>query len=304
METTSITTTKLAKPFLKWAGGKTQLLPQYQKHYPQALKDGKIKRYVELFLGGGAVFFDVIQQFNIQEAYLNDINPDLILAYRTIKENPEAVITELSQLQTQYHQAFSDKQEKLFYSVRDKFNKTHICYTNYPSTKESIQKTAFLIFLNKTCFNGLYRTNKQGKFNVPWGKYKNPTICNTENILAVSKLLQPVTLRFGDYRSLDHLIDRDSFVYLDPPYRPVSKSASFTSYNQSDFNDSHQKELSDYYTQISTRALVMASNSYQEDLFFHDLYGQFNIETVSAKRSINSNGNRRGQIRELIIKNY
>lgn len=283
-----------AKPFIKWAGGKTQLLPFIRLKYPE-----KIDRYCEPFIGGGAVFFDIISAFNPKEILLNDINTRLINVYEQLRSNSDNLISELLKLQEKYW-SLSDDERKIFYTEqRDKFN----TYSN------SFQSAILFIFLNKTCFNGLYRVNKKGAFNVPIGSYKNPLICDTENLKLVSECLKSVTFKCGDFSECHDFIQKDTFVYLDPPYRPLEKS-SFTAYDSSYFNDSEQFRLSDFFKNADTKgAKILMSNSDpkntdENDDFFDKLYDSFNIERVIAKRSINSNGKGRGNISELLISNY
>jgi DNA adenine methylase len=313
------THTSLAKPFLKWAGGKTQLLEQFELFLPQQLKEGRIEKYFEPFLGGGAVFFDLIKKYSVNEVFLNDINQDLVLAYQVIKNNPYGLIKKLSELEKKYHKSYFSQREEIFYKIRENYNKQRLEFDyKVLSLKEctslsqdSLLRVSWLIFLNKTCFNGLYRTNRQGEFNVPFGKYKNPKICDDNNILEVAQILQNVTLVSGNYNSLDCFIDNQSFVYLDPPYRPINKTSSFTTYAKSGFNDQNQIELSKYYKHLSevTRAKVMLSNSNphntnETDNFFHELYREYYIHEVFASRMVNSDAEKRGKITELLITNY
>ncbi|VEP18778.1 Modification methylase MjaIII [Hyella patelloides LEGE 07179] len=305
------TNTSLAKPFLKWAGGKTQLLEQFEKLYPKELKLGKINKYFEIFLGGGAVFFNIIQKYSVDKVFLNDINQDLILAYKVIKNNPDDLIEFLSELQQNYHQSDPEQREKIFYNIRQNYNAKRIDFNYSDLSQCSIERVSWLIFINKTCFNGLYRTNKKGEFNVPFGRYKKPKICDDSNLVKVSRLLQDVMLISGNYNSFDNLIDSNSFIYIDPPYRPINKTSSFTSYAKSGFSDRHQIELSQYYRHLSQdyEAKVMLSNSNPhntdlEDNFFHDLYGDYKINEVFASRMVNSDASKRGKITELVITNY
>ncbi|MDJ0682138.1 MAG: DNA adenine methylase [Xenococcaceae cyanobacterium MO_167.B52] len=317
----------LAKPFLKWVGGKTQLLGQLENFYPSELKEGKIDKYFELFVGGGAVFFEVMQKYTIKKAFINDINQDLILAYRVIRDRAPELIEILSQLQAEYLNSNLKERSNIFYQVRENYNQQRINfsydgggYWGNPSisnhsvdnlSEESIKRVALIIFLNKTCFNGLYRTNKKGDFNVPMGRYKNPTICNSDNIFKVSNLLKNVTIISGNYDIFSQYIDSKSLVYLDPPYRPISNTSSFTAYAKSSFNDDSQIKLSQYYQYLDQecQAKVMLSNSDprntdSEDSFFDDLYSKYNIHRVSASRMVNSKASNRGKIRELLITNY
>ena len=229
----------VAKPFLKWAGGKGQLLDAFDKIFPQELINGKIKTYIEPFVGGGAVLFHILQNYKIEKAYINDINKELINCYRCIKADVEEVIKPLSILENDY--LSSEDRAKYFYNVRERYNQIHL------NGHYDYEKCADFIFLNHTCFNGLYRVNKDGKFNVPHGKYKNPLICDKENLRLCSQLLQKVEISFGDYRQALSNANKDSFVYFDPPYRPLIENNSFISYDKSGFDDNDQIKLSQNY---------------------------------------------------------
>ena len=291
-------------PFLKWAGGKSQLLPVLSENFPVELgKD--IDKYVEPFVGGGAVLFNILSTYDIKDVYINDINEELINVYNVIKYDVESLIEILTNIQKNYLILDAENRKEYYYSKRDLFNK---------HKQEKILNTdtaALFIFLNKTCFNGLYRVNSSGLFNVPAGDYKKPTICDSDNLRAISKKLSKVQISCGSYKKLHKVIDNNTFVYFDPPYRPLNKTSSFNTYTQSAFNDESQIELAEFIKQISQRgAYVLASNSdpkntNPEDNFFDELYTGMNIERISAKRMINSTGNLRNKkISELLIKNY
>lgn len=300
-----------AKPFLKWAGGKVQLLPQFQRYYPQELREGKIETYFEPFLGGGAVFLDIAQNYSIRSAYLCDINAELILPYRVIQRDPHPLLEILEQLSRRYYALDAEQRHALYYKIRTRYNheRCQIDYTCYSSLW--IERAAYMIFLNKTCYNGLFRMNRNGEFNVPYGKYKYPKILDVENVLRVSQLLQIAEIFSADFTVYEAQITDRSFVYFDPPYRPISKTSSFTSYSQNVFTDDDQVKLAEYYRKLDrqTNAKLMLSNSDPtnenlEDRFFDDLYQEFHIFKVSANRMINSNAQKRGPIRELVITNY
>ena len=300
-----------AKPFIKWVGGKTQLLSQFEDLYPPDLKAGKIKKYFELFLGSGAVFFDIVQKYKIEQFFLCDINQDLILTYQIIKTKPQELIKVLEQLESQYYQADNETRKILFYQLRKQYNTKILNFNYHNYEEEGIVRAALMIFLNKTCFNGLYRTNKKGEFNVPSGRYKKPKICHKDNLLAISQLLQSVKIQSASYKIYDELIDKNSFVYIDPPYRPISTTANFTSYSQFEFSDRHQIELAQYYQHLdkNRQAKIMLSNSDPhntnlQDNFFDDLYQGYNINKVYATRMVNSDATKRGKITELLITNY
>ena len=291
-----------AKPFLKWAGGKGQLLDTFYKMFPQELIEGKIKTYIEPFVGGGAVLFHILQNYKIEKAYINDINKELINCYRCIKADVEEVIKPLSILENKY--LSSKDRAKYFYNVRERYNQIHL------NGHYDYEKCADFIFLNHTCFNGLYRVNKEGKFNVPHGKYKNPLICDKENLRLCSQLLQKVEISFGDYRLVLSNANKDSFVYFDPPYRPLIENNSFVNYDKSGFDDNDQIELSQNYKKLDKQnCLLMLSNSdpkntNENDNFFDNLYKGFNPERVYAKRMINCQASKRGNITEIVVMNY
>lgn len=300
-----------AKPFLKWAGGKSQLIPEIELRLPsEIIKNKVIEEYFEPFIGGGALFFYLMSNYDVKKSYISDINEDLIVAYNTIKNSHKELIKQLKEFKSTYLSLNHEDRKIMYYEIRDKFNclKENFDYDNY--SKEHIIRTSYLIFLNKTCFNGLYRVNGDGNFNVPMGKYKNPLICDENNLTAISYILKDTTIVNVSYLESEKYISDKSFVYLDPPYRPISNSASFTSYTKSNFNDENQKELAEYYKRISKKgAKAILSNSdpkneNKDDNFFDDLYNDFSIDRVYAKRFINSNKNKRGPITEILVRNY
>ncbi|MCS6967004.1 MAG: DNA adenine methylase [Cytophagales bacterium] len=301
----------IAKPFLKWAGGKSQLLEQFENYYPNELRKGIIKNYVEPFLGGGALFFAVAQRYKIQNAYLSDINKDLILTYQVIQQRPDDLLNFLEQYQKDYDQTKQEKRNELFLAVRKHFNLQRF-EINYKELSDNwIPRAAQFIFLNKTCFNGLFRLNSKGEFNVPYGKYKNVIIFDECNILAVSKVLQRAEIKQADYPSCFDKVNENTFVYFDPPYRPISRTASFTTYTGTEFTDKEQLQLAQFFRKLDKEkgAKLMLSNSdpknqNPEDDFFERAFAGYNIFRVSANRAINCHGNKRGKINELIITNY
>lgn len=227
----------IVKPFVKWAGGKNSLIPQLTKYYPLELKDGTIERYIEPFVGGGAVLIDILQRYKVKEAYAFDINRDLINCYNVIKSNVEELIKQLEKREKEFISLDNEERQKYFYDIREKYN-------SYKLENEiNIKRASEFIFLNKTCFNGLYRVNKEGKFNVPCGKYKNPTICDSNNLRNLSKLIENVVFEYGDYRKSEQYVNNNTFVYFDPPYRPISATSGFTSYTKEEFNDESQIEF-------------------------------------------------------------
>lgn len=290
----------IAKPFVKWVGGKSQLLKEIRAKYPH-----KIKKYCEPFVGGGAVLFDILNTAQPKEVLINDINPELINTYNQIKTNSQKLIKHLFELQENYRIATEGERKDLFYLKRDQYNNFII------NKKESdnIEKAALFIFLNKTCFNGLYRVNSKGLFNVPFNNAKNPLICDVQNIENCSNVLQNVRIQVGDYSTCNSFIDKTTFVYIDPPYRPITETSAFTSYNENNFEDAQQIELGKFIRNIAQKgALVVASNSdpkntNQDDTFFDDLYSDFEIERVFASRMVNANAQKRGAINELLITN-
>lgn len=289
-----------AKPFVKWVGGKTQLLPEFRQRYPH----NKTK-YCEPFVGGGAVLFDVLQNLHPEEVFVNDINSELINTYTQIKENVEELIIALDNLKTVYMNTPIIDRKGFYIDKRTEYNN----YISNNVQDHNLDKAALFIFLNKTCFNGLYRVNSKGLFNVPFNNAKNPAICDEENLRECSQLLQNVILHVGDYSSCNDFIDENTFVYLDPPYRPLTESSSFTSYSENGFTDQNQIELGTFITEIANRgATIMASNSDPRntnaaDNFFDDLYAAFDIERIQATRMINSKANGRGAINEILITN-
>lgn len=300
----------VVKPFLKWAGGKGQLLEKFQKFYPPELFDQKIGYYYEPFVGGGAVFFDIVQKFEIEKAFLFDVNEELVLVYKVIQNEVHLLIEQLKKYEKLYFQKDEATQKEFYYKVRNEFNreKPKIDYQIFSNSL--IERAAQIIFLNKTCFNGLFRFNSKGEFNVPAGKYKNPKILDATNLLGASNLLQRAVIKCADFRIIQNYDNHNAFVYFDPPYRPLNITSSFTAYSKHNFGDQEQKELSELYTRLDKKGIkLMLSNSDPKntnpaDEFFDDLYKDFNIFRVPAKRMINSNASRRQAIQEIIVTNY
>ena len=294
----------LLKPFVKWAGGKNQLLPNIQIKYPLGL--GKnINKYCEPFVGGGAVLFDILSNYNIKEILINDINKELINTYKQIKTNVSKLIKNLSSIQNEYWNLNTKEQKQFYNEKRERFN-----YLKLNGNKNvNIEKATLFIFLNKTCFNGLYRVNRDGKFNVPKGLYKSPIICDEKNLEVINKLLTNVSIIYGDFELCENFIDKNTFVYVDPPYRPLNNTASFTAYDKMNFDDNEQKRLCRFIDKIVNKgAKIVLSNSDPKNIdsndnFFDDLYSKYSITRIDAKRVINSKGNNRGLIKELLIAN-
>ena len=292
-----------ARPFLKWAGGKSQLLPAINSFLPENFKNIDDITYIEPFVGGGAMLFFMLQSYpNIKRAVINDINSHLINTYKIIRDNPYQLIEALSDLQASYRNVGDYEAQKEFYlDIRSRFN-THAL--------SSVEEATYMIFLNRTCFNGLYRENSKGGFNVPFGRYVNPTICDEALILSDSELLQRVEILNGDFSQTRTYIDRYTFIYFDPPYRPLDATSSFNSYVKEAFDDKEQIRLKEFFTELSDKGCFeILSNSdgrgrNENDTFFDNLYKDFIIERVYAKRCINANPTKRGLLTELLIRNY
>jgi len=266
-------------PFLKWAGGKRQLLSQIDLYIPKSFN-----KYIEPFVGGGALFFYLLPK----NAILNDINQDLINTYRVIKENVSELITSLKK---------HKNEEEYFYKIRsvdrnlDEFK-----------TWSDVEKASRIIYLNRCCYNGLYRVNSKGYFNAPFGKYKNPKICNEENLKLVHKVLKDVKLMNISFELCLNYAKKDDFIYFDPPYVPISESANFTSYTKSSFKKEDQIKLFNVFKELDQKGCkLLLSNSYNE--FILKLYKNYQINIVYAKRAINSNPDKREEIKELLIIN-
>ena len=296
-----------AKPFIKWVGGKGQLLPQLEKQLPDELYEEDFT-YIEPFVGGGAMLFFMLQKFpNIKQVFINDINRNLTNAYKIIKQEPEGLVYRLKHIEQKYLNIKTENERKDFYlEMRRRFNEENL---------SSLDKTALLIFLNRTCFNGLYRENAKGFFNVPFGRYVNPTICNEEVIYADSELLNryDVQILNGDFKDTTKNIDNAglTFFYFDPPYRPLSATSSFNSYVKEDFNDDSQRDLANFCRMLDGKENVrwMLSNSdcsakNPADTFFEDIYKGFDIQRVYASRMVNAKASKRGKLTELLIRNY
>lgn len=296
---------EMVKPFVKWAGGKGSLISQLKNFYPFELENETINKYVEPFVGGGAVLINILQKYDVKEAYAFDINLDLINCYNIIKTDVDSLIKELDKKEKEFLELEDDERQKYFYNIRKEYNSYKI-----QENESSVKRASEFIFLNRTCFNGLYRVNKNGEFNVPCGKYKNPTICDSKNLRNLSYLIRNVVFQYGDYKKSKRYIDSNTFVYFDPPYRPLSITSGFTSYAKEDFNDENQKELANYFKELDEKnAKLMLSNSNpkntnKDDNFFEEIYKGFNINEISAKRMINANAKGRGKISELLITNY
>lgn len=289
-----------AKPFLKWAGGKTQLIPTIEKFLPHEILSEKFT-YVEPFVGSGAILFWMLNNFpKMEKAVINDINSDLVNVYKTIRFSPKELISILRIFQSEFHELQNEEERKkeYYYKKRDLYNSR---------STNKITQAALFIFLNRTCFNGLYRVNRSNLFNVPIGSYKFPTICDEQNILAVHSVLKNVEiLENDDFEKTISYANENTFFYLDPPYKPLSATSSFNSYAENEFDDNEQIRLKDFCADIHARGSkwLLSNSDVQHDNFFHKIYKGFNIERVKAKRIINSKPHKRGELNELLITNY
>jgi DNA adenine methylase len=292
-----------AKPFLKWAGGKGQLIEAIRDALPGNFAMRKNIDYIEPFVGGGAVLFWMLENYmNIKNAVINDINADLMNAYRIIRQDPEKLIHLLNQFQEEYYMLKNTNDRKKYYhEKRDEFNLRK---------SDELISAGLMIFLNKTCYNGLYRVNTKNKFNVPFGRYENPRICDARTINACSRLLQKVNILHGDFSETLKYADQHSFFYFDPPYKPVSQTSSFTSYAAVSFSNDDQERLAGFCKQLhEIKIQWLLSNSCLKKKregknYFETLYNDFRIKRVKARRNINSVSSKRGKIFELLISNY
>ncbi len=293
------------KPFLKWAGGKRQLLNQFITIYPPALKAGTIKNYYEPFAGSGAVFFDIAQRYQVENAFLFDVNEELILTYRVIQSQVSKLVETLFKHQKKYLALDAPGRLAYFYAQRAHFNQQRFDKKYSKDNSKGIERAAQFIFLNRTCYNGLFRVNAAGEFNTPAGDYSNPRICDEENLQSASVLLANAVVKKANFASALKNIKPSSFIYLDPPYRPVSRTASFTAYSKSGFADKQQVQLAELFKQADKKgAALMLSNSDPGDQFFDNLYRGFHIMRVPAKRLINADVSKRGQVNEIVVTNY
>ena len=300
-----------ARPFLKWAGGKAQLLNEFGKRLPvDELKNQMITHYVEPFIGGGAVFFYLNQRFPLKQCTISDVNEELILTYRVIRKSVHTLIGELETLESAYLAKNERQREAYYYEIRNAFNRDLPAIDFRYYNKRWIGRAAQIIFLNHTCYNGLFRVNRGGGFNVPFGRYKNPDILNVDNLLEVAARLKNTRIIRGDFTKCRKYVDDQTFVYFDPPYRPLNATSSFTTYSRDGFSEKDQVRLAKFYKELDRKgAKVMLSNSdpineKAGDSFFDDLYDGYTIERIPARRMINCNGARRGAVSELIIRNY
>lgn len=292
-----------AKPFIKWVGGKGQLLEQLDAQLPADFSGWENVTYIEPFIGGGAMLFYMLQRYpNIKKAVINDINPDLATCYKTVRDSPELLIKSLQDTESAYlGLQTEDERRNFFLTVRKRYNEKGL---------DPIENTTKFFFLNRTCFNGLYRVNKRGTFNVPFGRYPNPKICDPETVRADSELLQKVEILNGDFELTFESATGNTLFYFDPPYRPLSETSSFNDYAKEAFNDDAQIRLKEFCDRINAAGFkFMLSNSDskgrdENDNFFDVLYGAYHIERVWASRSVNSNPTKRGKLTEILVHNY
>lgn len=291
-----------AKPFIKWVGGKSQLLESIGNNLPDDFIRQDNLTYIEPFAGGGAMLFHLLQHYpNIRKAVINDINPDLATTYRVVRQSPEILLEKLEKIQKEYLPLNDEKRKIFFLEKREQYNL---------KLSDETEHTALFLFLNRTCFNGLYRVNSKGHFNVPFGRYVNPKICDRQTIMADSQLLQKVEILTGDFEATLNHATPGSFFYFDPPYRPLSETSSFNSYAKEGFNDDEQIRLSRFCHKIHALGhRFVLSNSDPKgvnptDNFFEQLYKGFHIQSVQATRMINSNATKRGKLSEQLITNF
>ena len=292
-----------AKPFIKWVGGKGQLLEQLDEQLPANFADWQDVTYIEPFVGGGAMLFYMLQRYpNIRHAVINDVNPDLTTCYCVVRDMTEELITACEEIQSAYNALQTeDARREFFLAVRDRFNEKKL---------DPLENTTKFFFLNRTCYNGLYRVNRKGLFNVPFGKYTNPQICDPITIRKDSELLQRVEIMTGDFEATFDRARGKTLFYFDPPYRPLSDTSSFNDYAKEAFNDDAQIRLKEYCDRINEAGFhFMLSNSdckgkNEDDNFFDVLFQAYQIERVWASRSINSNPDKRGKLTEILVHNY
>lgn len=280
-----MSSTKKVKPFLKWVGGKGQLLEQFESLLPK-----KYNSYFEPFVGGGAVYFSI----NPKKAHINDINRTLSQTYIHIKENTEKLIKSLKKLEKEFISKAQDQRKEFYYSIREKYN-------SLPA--EDFERSLYFLFLNKTAFNGVYRENSKGGFNVPIGSYTNPKIIDEENIRLVSDVLSNTKITSGSFVDAVKNAKAGDFVYFDPPYHPISETSSFTSYSKDAFSKDDQIKLRDLFIELDKKGVyVMLSNSSAP--FIKEIYSGYRQIPVYATRMINSKSDKRGKISEVVIVNY
>lgn len=292
-----------AKPFIKWVGGKRQLIGQLEAHLPADFGKWNDATYIEPFVGGGAMLYYMLQRYpNIGRAVINDINSDLMTCYHTVRNSPEKLIASLHEIQNAYNGLRTEEARKDFYlQARARYNGKNL---------DCMENTVLFIFLNRTCFNGLYRVNKKGLFNVPFGRSEKAQLCDEDTIMADSELLQRVEIMTGDFEATINRAQGHTLFYLDPPYRPLCGTSNFNDYAKQAFNDDAQIRLKHFCDRISSAGhKFMLSNSdgrgrNVHDIFFDRLYEDYQIERVWAARCVNSDASKRGKITEILVRNY
>jgi len=290
----------MARPFLKWAGGKRQLITEIEARLPTDTEN--CTTYVEPFVGGGAVLFYILEKRTFDQVHISDVNPELILCYRTIKSDAELINKHLSKMIDSYPVDL-DERKVQYYAIREDWNNGVGLISKLSKNQKAI-RVAQTIFLNKTCFNGLFRVNRKGEFNVPIGSYDYPSFPSLNELLEVQKALKPVHIHLASFERCEKWANESSLVYFDPPYRRINQS-SFISYSKDDFGDKEQITLAKLFKRLDKKgSKLMLSNSYNGDDFFTDLFRGYEIDFIKARRSINSVGDGRGQIDELLIRNY
>ncbi|MCI6675849.1 MAG: Dam family site-specific DNA-(adenine-N6)-methyltransferase [Clostridiales bacterium] len=297
---------KEPKPFLKWAGGKTQMLPIFREYYPAALEDGTINRYMEPCVGGGAVLFDLLARYDLVEVTINDINKELITCYRVVQRSVSRLVSILEEWQRIYNLMSQEEQERMYYEKRDRMNQRK--KKEIWGKEDELMIAAHMLFLNRTCFNGLYRENRKGQFNVPFNRTKNINF-DFENMYLAGEVLKNVRILCQDFQTLTPYVTSRTFIYVDPPYRPVNKTPAFTDFTKDSFDDSKQIRLAEWAREADgLGAAILLDNSDpqafdENDTFFVDLYQGFEIFHVSGKSSISSKLSSRGKKGDLLIKN-
>jgi len=296
----------MAQPFLKWAGGKRQLMKEIELRLPENLES--FNTYIEPFIGGGAVLFHLLKKYDFENVHISDLNPELILCYEMLKLDAKSVIKNLDKLIEAYPEEIDDRKE-VYYKIRTDWNED-VGNIDSLSKSKKIKRVSQMLFLNRTCFNGLFRVNRKGEFNVPIGNYKKPSFPKAENLLEVQKALENVTIHLSSFENCESWVDKSTFIYFDPPYRPLSDTSHFVSYSKGEFDDEAQKQLAHTFRSLDKQNVKLLlsnsdpKNTVVDDEFFDELYSGFNIQRVSANRAINSNPDRRGIITELLISNY
>lgn len=293
------------QPFLKWVGGKRQLLPEIMRNLPSDMDT--VHTYVEPFVGGGAVLFHLAGMYSFDNIIINDANVHLINLYRAVQTDVDALCTKLDVLHRAYAAADEGKRKEMFYKKRSEYN-AHLSRVNGEEVR--VDEAALFVFLNRTCFNGLHRVNRKGEFNTPFGYYKNPAISNPQVFRRASATLGRATILSGDYADTLPYASEGAFFYLDPPYRPLTRTSAFTAYAASGFNDDAQRELAAWCGKVDAaggKFLLSNSdptNTDPQDMFFDDLYKNYVVGRVLARRNVNAQGEGRGKINELLVCNY